>query len=422
MVKAGYKQTEVGIIPEDWDVKKLGDLGSLVRGGSPRPAGDPRYFKGDFIPWLTVAALTNISEYQLTVYETVGFLTEAGSTFSRILPAETLIIANSGATLGVAKLLGMTCCANDGIAAIINQVLGDKSFVCFFINTQTKNLREVIATGNDQPNLNTKLLREISIPFPSLPEQTAIATVLSDVDALIASLNAQIAKKRDIKTATMQQLLTGKQRLARFEGDWEMKTLFDIAERKKELFDDGDWIESEHITTEGVRLIQTGNIGIGCFIEKDVKKFIYEKSFISLRCKQLRTGDLLVCRLAEPAGRACVLPDIGDERIVTSVDVTIFRPPCELVDRVFLANVFSTPEWFQAVSDQSGGTTHKRISRGALGGITINLPCLEEQGAIAGVLSAMDEDIAALEQRLAKTKAMKQGMMQELLTGRTRLV
>ena len=70
---------------------------------------------------------------------------------------------------------------------------------------------------------------------------------------------------------------------------------------------DGDWIESEHITTEGIRLIQTGNIGVGCFVEKDARKFIYEASFNSLRCKQLTVGDLLICRLADPAGRACVL-------------------------------------------------------------------------------------------------------------------
>src|SRR5438128_2684281 len=104
-MKPGYKQTEVGLIPEDWDVKWLDDLGIVVRGGSPRPAGDPRYFNGDFIPWLTVAALTSIPEHQLTVGETVGFLTEAGSKLSRTLTEGTLIIANSGATLGVAKLL-----------------------------------------------------------------------------------------------------------------------------------------------------------------------------------------------------------------------------------------------------------------------------------------------------------------------------
>jgi type I restriction enzyme S subunit len=99
--------------------------------------------------------------------------------------------------------------------------------------------------------------------------------------------------------------------------DWETKTLLELAEGKKDLFDDGDWIEAEHITTKGVRLIQTGNIGIGKFIEKDERKYIYETSFISLRCKELKQGDLLICRLAEPAGRSCVLEDIGEGKVVT---------------------------------------------------------------------------------------------------------
>lgn len=203
--------------------------------------------------------------------------------------------------------------------------------------------------------------------------------------------------------------------------EWDVKTLFDLAYRRKELFDDGDWIESEHITSTGVRLVQTGNIGVGSFIEKDIKKYIYEESFASLKCKQLKNGDLLICRLADPAGRACVLPDIGEERIVTSVDVTIFRPPPHVADRHFLSNVFSTPGWFRAVGDRSGGTTHKRIARGALGKISVQLPPLPEQQAIAEALSDADALIESLEQLLAKKRQIKQGAMQELLTGEQRL-
>jgi type I restriction enzyme S subunit len=273
------------------------------------------------------------------------------------------------------------------------------------------------------PGVNRNDLHLESVTLPeNIDEQRAIAAALSDVDALLGGLERLIAKKRDLKQAAMQQLLTGQIRLPGFSGEWVVMTLFDLAERKKELFDDGDWIESEHITTEGIRLIQTGNIGVGCFVEKEAKKFIYEKSFTSLRCKQLKTGDLLVCRLADPAGRACVLPDIGEERIVTSVDVTIFRPPAGLADRLYLANVFSTPAWFRAVSDRSGGTTHKRISRGALGRISVTLPPLIEQTAIAAALSDMDAELSALVTRRDKTRDLKQAMMQELLTGRTRLV
>jgi restriction endonuclease S subunit len=203
--------------------------------------------------------------------------------------------------------------------------------------------------------------------------------------------------------------------------NWQQKTLIELASGRKELFDDGDWIESEHITTVGIRLIQTGNIGVGAYVEKEAKKYIYEASFTSLRCKPLEQGDLLICRLADPAGRACVLPDIGEPRVVTSVDVTIFRPPPEVADRVFLCNVFSTPNWFRAVSDRSGGTTHKRISRGALGRIAIALPPIEEQRAIAAALNDMDALLTGLDRLIAKKRDLKQAAMQQLLTGQTRL-
>lgn len=187
----------------------------------------------------------------------------------------------------------------------------------------------------------------------------------------------------------MQELLTGKRRLLGFSGVWDEKTLFSLAGGKKELFDDGDWIESEHIADKGIRFIQTGNIGTGVFVEREEQKYIFESSFVSLRCKEIRKGDLLICRLADPAGRSCVLPDIAETKIVTSVDVTIFRPPESVANRTFLANIFSTDRWFRAVSDRSGGTTHKRISRGALGRLTIRIPPVEEQTAIAGILSDM---------------------------------
>lgn len=220
----------------------------------------------------------------------------------------------------------------------------------------------------------------------------------------------------------MQQLLTGETRLPGFEGEWDSRSLLQIADNQKALFDDGDWVEAEHITDQGIRLVQTGNIGEGVFVDKATKKYIYDASFEKLRCKELKQGDILICRLAEPAGRACILPDIGESRAITSVDVTIFRPRCEVADRQYLVQYFSTSDWFKMVLDHVGGTTHKRISRGALGKLKVPFPSIEEQRAIAEILSDMDTEIQALEQRRSKTAELKQGMMQELLTGRTRLV
>ena len=205
----------MGLIPEDWNSKSIGEISNPVRGGSPRPAGSPEYFNGDFIPWLTVASLTNIPNSQIFVTETQSFLTEAGSHLSRKLEKDTLIIANSGATLGVAKLLGIKCCANDGVAALqdIDKNIYPK-YLVYYINTITKSLREDIATGNGQPNLNTELIGNIKVPLPpTLTEQKAIAQILSDMDTEITQFESQKAKHQAIKQGMMQELLTGKTRL-----------------------------------------------------------------------------------------------------------------------------------------------------------------------------------------------------------------
>jgi type I restriction enzyme S subunit len=394
-VRPGYKQTEVGLIPQDWDIKYLDALGTVVRGGSPRPAGDRRYFDGDFIPWLTVAALTNIPEHQLTVNETVGFLTEAGSKLSRTLEQGTLIIANSGATLGVAKLMGVTCCANDGIAAIVNQRLGDKPFICSYINSRTKHLREVVATGNGQPNLNTSLIRSILIPFPPEPEQRAIATALSDVDALLGGLDRLISKKRDLKKATMQLLLTGQTRLPGFQGEWEVKRLGDVAHIKTGSRNNEDKVEdgkySFFVRSETVERINS--------YSHDCEAILVPG--------EGRIGDIF----HYINGRFDV-----HQRVYA---ITQFKPPMSpRFVHLYMAlrfGAWAMQNTVKATVDSLRLPTFQNFEMRVP-------PTKEEQSAIAEVLSDMDAELAALEVRRNKTRDLKQAMMQELLTGKTRLV
>jgi len=412
---SGYKQTEIGLIPNDWGVKRLGDLGTVVRGGSPRPAGDPRYFNGNYIPWLTVAALTNISDQQLTVTETSSFLTEEGSKHSRTLETGTLIIANSGATLGVAKILGMTCCANDGIAAIVNQSVGDTRFVCQYINTRTKHLREVVATGNGQPNLNIKLIREILIPYPLLSEQSAIAEALYDLDALIGALDQIIDKKRSIKLAAMQQLLTGKKRLAGFHGEWQTKQLGNTG-----TFFKGFGIKKDEVVSDGLPCIRYGEIYT--HHNDHLKKFnSYITPATAKQTQRIQKGDLLFAasgETIEEIGKCVAF--LGDEEAYAGGDIIIFRPVGQ--DSKFLGYLMNQSSVASQKARMGQGEVVVHISSRNLARLEIFLPPQREQTAIAEALSDVDAELAELEQRRAKTHALKQGMMQELLTGRTRLL
>ena len=424
-VAKGYKQTQVGVIPEDWDYQTFGHIyAEPSRNGIYKtPAFHGRGIRivnmGEMFGFEFISD-QHMSRVALTARElSTNGLHDGDLLFGR----RSVVPSGAGKCSLVMSPAEPITFESSIIRVRLDRTEAVPRFYYYFFASPTG--RATVATivsGTNVKGIRATELRELKVPLPSKAEQAAIAEALSDADALIESLEQLLAKKRQIKQGAMQELLTGKKRLPGFSGEWEERTLFELAGGRKELFDDGDWIESEHITDDGIRLIQTGNIGVGSFVEKGERKYIFESSFASLRCKEIRQGDLLICRLADPAGRACVLPDIGEAKIVTSVDVTIFRPPKSAADRVFLANLFSTERWFSAVSDRSGGTTHKRIARGALGRITINIPSIEEQTAIATVLSDMDTELAALEAKLAKVRNLKQGMMQELLTGRIRLI
>jgi type I restriction enzyme S subunit len=195
---------------------------------------------------------------------------------------------------------------------------------------------------------------------------------------------------------------------------WQSCPISKLAASAPHSFTDGDWVEAPHIRESGIRLIQTGNIGIGRFIDRS-QKYISQRSFDALHCKEVNPGDLLICRLAEPIGRACFAPDLG-ERMITSVDVTILRADTELFDSRFISFCINTPECLRQCETVSGGTTRQRISRTNLGKIEIKAPNIRVQRRIAEILSTVDEAIEQTEALIAKYQQVKAGLMYDLFT------
>lgn len=203
----------LGDVPEHWTIKKLGHVSTVVRGASPRPAGDTRYFDGDFIPWITVGDVTKDNELYLQTTESM--LTQDGADLSRVMRAGTLVITNSGATLGVPKILSITGCANDGIVAFENlRRDANNRFLCYFLSSITENLRDRIKQGSGQPNLNTEIIRGITSPYPPEPEQRAIADFLdretAKIDSLVAKVEQAIERLQEYRTALITAAVTGK--------------------------------------------------------------------------------------------------------------------------------------------------------------------------------------------------------------------
>lgn len=414
-VAAAYKTSEVGPIPTDWDVKRLGELGDVVRGGSPRPAGDARYFGGDFIPWLTVASLTGIPESQLFVTKTQSGLTELGSHYSRTLPSGVLAIVNSGAkTLGVAKILAMACCANDGIAAIINQDTGDKRFLAYYLNSQTKRLREVVAAGNDQLNLNTGRIAAIPVPYPTQAEQTAIANAIEDIDALLNASRKLLEKKRSVKEAAAHLLLTGKSRLPGFREPWLITSLGAVGSFRK-----GSGVKKDEAASGELACIRYGEIYTHHHnVVRQIHSWI--SPTVASAATKIQAGDILFAASGETKaeiGKAVAFT--GDHECYAGGDIIVLSP--RGCDAVFLGHYLNTPDIVRQKSRGGHGDAVVHINAASLGDVEVKIPGLSEQQAIARVLTDMDLELEALTSRLAKTRALKLAVSQELLTGRVRL-
>jgi type I restriction enzyme S subunit len=410
-IKQGYKQTDIGVIPEDWEVKEIGEVGEVRM--CRRIFNNETYSSGD-IPLYKIGTFGKSPDAYISKEKYFDFRKR----FS--FPRKGDVLISAAGTIGRTIVYnGENAYFQDSnIVWIENDYKLISNELLFYIYQIIRYNTE----GGTIQRLYNSILKAAKFACPTRIEQTAIATALSDTDALIAALDKKIAKKQQIKQGTMQQLLTGKKRLPGFSGEWVERSIWNIAEKNKSSLNDGDWIESPYITNDGIRLLQTGNIGIGLFKDKTEKKFISEESFDKLNCKEVLPNDILICRLAEPAGRTCLAPK-SSTKMITSVDVSIFRPNEELYDRRFLLYVLNTPEWFSEINDRCGGSTRTRIARMQLGSICINIPeNKSEQTAIAQILTDMDKEIARLEKKRDKYKEIKAGMMQVLLTGRVRLV
>jgi type I restriction enzyme S subunit len=207
----------LGQVPKHWEVKYLRHIAKIVRGASPRPAGDPIYFSKDDIdgsntPWVTVAEITKDEEiYLRSVSE---YLTPAGVAASQFFETGTLIFSNSGATLGVPKILDVNCCANDGVLAfknLSNEI--NVEFLYFYLLTTTDRLRTEMKQGGGQPNLNTDIVKNIGLTLPPREEQDEVVTLLknklNEFSNLITSAETSVNLLQERRTALISAAVTG---------------------------------------------------------------------------------------------------------------------------------------------------------------------------------------------------------------------
>lgn len=264
--------------------------------------------------------------------------------------------------------------------------------------------------GSTRTRMYFSRLSEFAMPIPPVEEQKKIAEILATCDRVI-----------DLK----QQLLEEKRR----QKQWLMQKLMSESSEGNEVklsalcstICDGDWIESKDQSESGIRLIQTGNIGVGRYLDKEGRaRYVSKETFKRLHCTEVFAGDILLSRLPDPLGRACMIPDLST-RAITAVDCTILRFKDTETAKFFLQYATSN-EYFNKIAILAGGSTRTRISRKEIENLMIPIPATRaEMQKISKGLTFADQEISALEQELSAWQQKKKALMQLLLTGLVRV-
>jgi type I restriction enzyme S subunit len=426
-LRAGYKQTEVGVIPEDWrldTVQQFIDEGFIVghldgNHGELYPRSDE--FKSHGVSYIGANDFANGT----VAFNRCKFLApERADKFRKGVAKDGDVLFAHNATVGPVAILRTTepfvilsttatyfRCDSDKLDNLyLNAALQSQHFVRQYQAVMAQSTRF-------QVPITTQ--RKLSLVVPPMPEQRAIAAALGEVDALLGGLDRLIAKKQGLKVAAMQQLLTGQTRLPGFSGEWEVKRLGDLGSiyggltgKTKADFGEG---EARYITFMNVM----SNVVIDCEIFDRVKVSPVETQ------NRAKKGDLFFNGSSETpeevAMCAVLLKEVQDVYLNSFCFGFRFREGMD-ANGVFFAYYLRSKEGRELMKSLAQGSTRYNLSKVALLNSSLRLPPASEQTAIATILSDMDSELAALQERRAKTQALKQAMMQELLTGRIRLV
>ncbi len=384
-VKPGYQQTEVGVIPEVWDVVLLDSVAKRGSGHTPEKAH--REYWGGTIKWVSLQDSDRLDH--LYIYDTAAKITPAGiaNSSAKLHPEGTVVLSRDAGVGKSAIMKGDMAVSQHFMAWTCGSSL-DNHFFYYWLQSN-KSEFERIAMGNTIKTIGLPYFRELVVPLPTKAEQETIAKALSDADSLIESLEQLLVKKRQLKQGAMQELFTGKKRLPGFSGEWEIKRLGEMltichgrSQRDVEAMDGLYPI-----------LATGGEIG-------RTNRFLYDKPSVLI-------------------GRKGTIdqPQYMDTPFWT-VDTLFYSDVHAPNHAKFIFYRCCLINWKQ--HNEASGVPS--LNARTIEAIEINRPDPDDQSAIAAILSDMDAEIAALETKLAKTRQLKQGMMQELLTGRIRLI
>ena len=399
-IKQGYKQTEVGVIPEDWDTNEFGELTERIIGDGTPSRSNPLYW-GNEIPWVTVKDLATFNCSQTQEYITKKGLKNSAS---HLIP-KGIIITSTRMALGKAVIYDVDVSINQDLKAIFPKKNIDTKFFYYWFQFNSKFIED-LGSGSTVMGLSLPDLRKIIVAFPPKSEQTAIANALSDTDVLISCLEKLIAKKRNIKQGAMQKLLQPKK-------GWKVMKLGEVA-----IFLKGKGLPKSHIQENGkLKCIHYGelftkyNEFIGNILSYTNEN---ENSFYSV------SNDVLMPTSDVTPNGLATASCIKEDGIILGGDVLIIRLQKNVMDGIFLSYYIAQNR--EQIMKLVSGSTVYHLYGSDMKNFEIIVPEIKEQICIATIFLDMDLEITSIETKLAKYRNIKLGMMQNLLTGKIRLI
>lgn len=403
---------------DDWELRKLKEIANFIRGSFPQPYTNPEWYdEKNGKPFVQVADIG----FDLKLNkDTKAHISKVAEAKSRFVEKGKVIVALQGS---IEKSIGR-------VAITQYSAFFDRTILIFesykeeidnqYFAQVIQNLFQIEkekAWGATISTITKEAVSSFIIGLPNIEEQQKIGIFFKQLDDTIALHQHKLSVLKQAKQGFLQKMFPKEGELVpdlRFPGftdDWELRNLKDYFGT---IISDGDWIEKEHIHEKGeYRIIQTGNIGLGEYIDKKSSaKFMNNLSFKELKANEIFPGDILISRLADPAGRTIILPNTGN-KMVTAVDVTIIRPNKNYCSYFFISEM-NSKKMLYAISKNVSGTSHKRISRKNLELIILNVPSLEEQKKIGTFFKQIDDTIALQQRELDLLKETKKGFLQKL--------
>ena len=409
MVMPGYKQTEIGVIPEDWEDKKLGDVGKVCM--CKRIFADQTSDTGE-IPFFKIGTFGKEADAYISreLYE------DFKRRFS--YPQRGDVLISAAGTLGRSVVFdGKEAYFQDSNIVWLDI---DKEQLCNeYLYHYYKVIQWASSEGSTIARLYNGIICNTHIAAPDVEEQKEIATILSEVDELISLTEKQLSKKKAIKQGAMQKLLTGKKRLPGFSGEWSNFNLMKHSKIKARIGWQG--LKKSEYLDSGYALLVTGTDFVDGKVQWDRCHYVTRDRYDQDRNIQIQNNDILITKDGS-LGKAALVQGLTKPATLNS-GIFVIRPLQNAYDPVFVYHILSSLVFKDFLDKLSAGSTIIHLYQKDVGKFEFLLPpTIEEQKDIAAVLSEMDADIAALEEKLAKYRQVKQGMMQQLLTGKIRLV